>query len=63
MKKAINLKITNSELYKEDEMYMVTETTKDGDKVYNFTEILDSLMGQSGVGITISTTEEVPSQE
>lgn len=63
MKKAINLKIVNSEVYKEDEIYMVTETAKEGDKTYNLSEILDNLAGQSGVGITISTTEEVPSQE
>ena len=63
MKKAINLKITNSEVFKEDEIYKVVETTKDDEKTYNLSEILDSLAGQSGVGITISTTEEVPSQE
>lgn len=63
MKKAINLKIANAEVYKEDEIYMVTETAKEGDKTYNLSEILDNLAGQSGVGITICTTEEVPSQE
>ena len=63
MVKAINLKMSNAEIYKEDDIYMVSETKKDEVKTYNLSEILDNLVGQSGVAITISTSEEVPSQE
>lgn len=62
MKKSINYKITNAELYVEDGIYMINETSKDGDKVYNLSEILEGLADKT-VNITIAETSEVPSQE
>ena len=59
MKKNINMKITNAEVYKEDDVYMVTETTKDDTKTYNLNDVLDGLAGASNVSITITTSEEV----
>ena len=59
MKKNINMKITNAEIYKEDDVYMVTETTKDDTKTYNLNDVLDGLAGASNVSITITTSEEV----
>lgn len=62
MKKSINYKFSNAEVSVEDEKYIVTETTKDDEKIYNFSNILDSLAGKS-VSITIQEMEEVPSEE
>lgn len=59
MKKNINMKISNAEVYKEDDVYMVTETTKDDTKTYNLNDVLDGLAGASNVSITITTSEEV----
>ena len=59
MKKNINMKISNAEVYKEDDVYMVTETTKDDTKTYNINDVLDGLAGASNDSITITTSEEV----
>ena len=63
MKKAVSYKFTNAEVsIDENERYVITETTKEEDKVYSFSNILDSLAGKT-VAITIAETEDVPSEE
>lgn len=62
MKKAVSYKFTNAEVSVENEQYSITETSKDDTKVYNFSNILDSLSGKT-VAITIQETEDVPSEE
>ena len=62
MKKAVSYKFTNAEVSVENEQYTMTETTKDETKVYNFSNILDSLAGKT-VSVTIQETEDVPSEE
>lgn len=62
MKKAVSYKFTNAEVSVDNEQYTITETTKEEDKVYNFSKILDSLAGKT-VAITIQETEDVPSEE
>lgn len=63
MKKSVNYKFANAEVsVDENEKYIITETTKDEEKVYNFSNILDSLAGKN-VSVTIQETEDVPSEE
>ena len=62
MKKAVSYKFTNAEVSVDNEQYTITETTKDNTKVYNFSNILDSLAGKT-VSVTIQETEDVPSEE
>jgi len=62
MKKAVSYKFTNAEVSVDNEQYTITETSKDDTKVYNFSNILDSLAGKT-VSVTIQETEDVPSEE
>ena len=65
-KKQINLSYTNANLdvtNEEQQRYVLTETTKDDIKVYDLSAILNSLVGQDNVSITIKTTDEIPSDD
>ena len=65
-KKQINLSYTNANLDKTEEeqpRYVLTETTKDDIKLYDLSAILDNLVGQDNVSITIKTTDEIPSDD
>ena len=65
-KKQINLSYTNANLdvtNEEQQRYVLTETTKDDIKVYDLSAILNSLLGQDNVSITIKTTDEIPSDD
>lgn len=62
-KKTSNYKFTNSCITLEDGMYILTETTKDEEKVYNLSEILGEFNNVEGVSLQISKTEELPSQQ
>ena len=65
-KKQINLSYTNANLdvtNEEQQRYILTETTKDDIKVYDLSAILNSLVGQDNVSITIKTTDEIPSDD
>ena len=63
-KKSINLAYTNGELsLNEDNQYILTETTKDGEKTYNLSIVLDSLVGNDSLSIAIKTVDELPSEE
>ena len=65
-KKQINLTYSNASLDKTEEeqpRYVLTETTKDDIKVYDLSAILNSLVGQDNVSITIKTTDEIPSDD
>lgn len=63
-KKQINLSYTNANLdvtEEEQQRYILTETTKDDMKVYDLSAVLNSLIGQDNVSITIKTADEIPS--
>ena len=63
-KKSINLAYTSGELsLNEDNQYILTETTKDGEKTYNLSIVLDSLVGNDSLSIAIKTVDELPSEE
>ena len=65
-KKQINLSYTNANLdvtNEEQQRYVLTETTKDDINVYDLSAILNSLVGQDNVSITIKTTDEIPSDD
>ena len=63
-KKSVNLAYTNGELsLNEDNQYILTETTKDGEKTYNLSIVLDSLVGNDSLSIAIKTVDELPSEE
>ena len=63
-KKSVNLAYTNGELsINEDKQYILTETTKEGEKTYNLSVVLDSLVGNDSLSIAIKTVDELPSEE
>lgn len=65
-KKQINLTYSNASLDKteeEQQRYVLTETTKDDIKVYDLSAILDSLVGNENLSITIKTVDEIPSDD
>jgi hypothetical protein len=62
MKKAVSYKFTNAEVSVDNEQYIITETSKDDTKIYNFSSILNSLAGKT-VAITIQESLDVPSEE
>lgn len=65
-KKQINLTYSNASLDKTEEeqpRYVLTETTKDDVKLYDLSTILDSLVGNENLSITIKTVDEIPSDD
>lgn len=65
-KKQINLTYSNASLDKTEEeqpRYVLTETTKDDIKLYDLSTILDSLVGNENLSITIKTVDEIPSDD
>lgn len=65
-KKQINLTYSNASLDKIEEeqpRYVLTETTKDDIKLYDLSTILDSLVGNENLSITIKTVDEIPSDD
>lgn len=63
-KKAINISYTNAELsVNEDNQYILTEITKDGEKTYNISTLLNSLVGNDTISLAIKTVDELPSEE
>ena len=65
-KKQINLTYSNASLDKTEEenpRYVLTETTKDDMKLYDLSMILDSLVGNENLSITIKTVDEIPSDD
>ena len=65
-KKQINLTYSNASLDKTEEeqpRYVLTETTKDDIKVYDLSAILNSLVGNENLSITIKTVDEIPSDD
>lgn len=63
-KKAVNVSYTNAELtVNEDNQYILTETVKDDVKVYNLSVLLDSLVGNESISVTVKTVDELPSEE
>ena len=65
-KKQINLTYSNASLDKTEEeqpRYVLTEITKDDVKLYDLSTILDSLVGNENLSITIKTVDEIPSDD
>ena len=62
-KKAVNVSYTNAELTVDEGNYILTETTKDDTKIYNLSELLNSLAGNENISVTVKTVDELPSEE
>lgn len=42
--------------------FIITETVKDGENVYNLNDVLESFSGIEGVKLSIDKTTEIPSE-
>ena len=63
-KKSINFNFTNTELSKNgNDEFILTEVTKDDIKTFNLSRLIDSLVGNESVSITIKTVDELESEE
>ncbi len=58
-KKSISIKFSKAMLTKEDGKYIITETSKDDSKDFNFSSILDGLDGAEGLSISVTSEDEV----
>lgn len=63
MKESKTIKFTNACITLDNEVFTITETTKDEEKVYNLSERLEEFLGVEGISLQISKTEDVPSEE
>lgn len=64
MKKSTTLKFTNACISKNsDGDFIIVETTKDSEKVYNLTEKLNEFLEIEGVALQMGKVEEFPSEE
>ena len=63
-KKSINFNFTNTELSKNgNDEFILTEVTKDDIKTFNLSRLIDSLVGNESVSITVKTVDELESEE
>lgn len=58
-KKSISIKFSKAMLTKEDGKYTVTEILKDDNVDYDFSVILDGLVGTDGLSISITSEDEI----
>ncbi|MBS5307765.1 hypothetical protein [Clostridium sp.] len=64
MKKSTTLKFTNACISKNaDGDFIIVETTKDSEKVYNLTEKLNEFLEIEGVALQMGKIEDFPSEE
>ena len=64
MKKSTTLKFANACMSKnEDGDFIIVETTKDNEKVYNLTEKLNEFLEIEGVTLQMGKVEDFPSEE
>ncbi|HDK7176587.1 TPA: YonK family protein [Clostridium botulinum] len=57
------LKFSNACITKDNGIYIITETTKDEEKVYNLSEKLDEFLEIEGISLQMAKTSELPSEE
>ena len=63
-KKSVGFSFTNTELSKNgNDDFILTEVTKDDIKTFNLSRLIDSLVGNESVSITIKTVDELESEE
>ena len=63
-KKSVGFSFTNTELSKNgNDEFILTEVTKDDIKTFNLSRLIDSLVGNESVSITIKTVDELESEE
>lgn len=60
MKKTVNIAFKNAEIYKENDVWMICETTKDDTVTYDLDKILTSLADKS-LSIGIKEDKDVES--
>lgn len=58
-----SIKFTNACITKEDDEYIITETTKDDTKVYNLIDKIDEFLDIEGISLQMAKTTEIPSEE
>ena len=58
-----SIKFTNACITKEDDKYIITETTKDDTKVYNLIDKIDEFLDIEGISLQMAKTTEIPSEE
>lgn len=58
-----SIKFTNACITKEDDTYIITETTKDDTKVYNLIDKIDEFLNIEGISLQMAKTTEIPSEE
>lgn len=63
MKESKTVKFTNACITFENGVFIITETTKDEDRVYNLSERLGEFLDIEGISLQISKTEDIPSEE
>lgn len=64
MKKSSSIKLANATLeVNENGDYIVTETKKDDELTYNFSNILAEFVGVENISIQLGKTEDIESEE
>lgn len=58
-KKSISIKFSKAMLTKDDGKYTITEILKDDNMEYDFSSILDGLVGTDGLSISITSEDEL----
>ena len=63
MKESKKISFSNATITKENDKYIIIETTKDEDKTYDLTNRLEEFVGVEGISLQISKTEDIESEE
>lgn len=64
MKKSTTLKFTNACITKDENGdFIITETSKDEDKVYSLTAKLEEFLNVEGISLQMGKVEDIPSEE
>ena len=58
-KKSVSIKFSKATLTKENDKYIITEISKDDSSDYNFSELLDGLIGVEGLSVSITSEDEI----